>query len=122
MHGRNEHMNLGERRLGRRYKICFAVRFRVIDGTTLSKWRTGKTCDVSTEGLMLQYRQPLNSNALLEMVIDWPVKQDDLYPIWLRAMGQVVRSHAEYAAVRMLFCEMVIEKATTQPLTAASNS
>lgn len=115
-------MNLGERRLCRRYKICLAVRFRVTDGTTLSKWRTGKTCDVSTEGLMLQYRQPLNSNALLEMVIGWPVKQDDLYPIRLRAMGEVVRSHAEYAAVRIHFCEMVIEKATTQLTDAGSSS
>jgi hypothetical protein len=115
-------MNLGEQRLGRRYKICLAVRFRVTDGTTLSKWRNGKTCDVSTEGLKLQYRQRLKSNALLEMVIDWPVKQDDLYPICLRAVGRVVRSHAEYATVRMSFCKMVIEKATTQLAEAASGS
>jgi hypothetical protein len=115
-------MNLGERRLGRRYKICLAVWFRVTDGTTLSNWRSGKTCDMSTQGLRLQYRQRLKSNALLEMVIDWPVKQDDLYPIWLRAVGRVMQSDGEYAAVRMHFCKMVIEKATAQLAEAASSS
>jgi hypothetical protein len=114
--------NAGERRLQRRYNVCLAVHFRVFNGGTLSRWRTGETCDMSTEGLKLQYRQPLKSNALLEMVVDWPVKQADLYPIWLRAVGRVVRSHAEYTAVRMHFCEMITEKVTTQLADAASNS
>jgi hypothetical protein len=56
------------------------------------------------------------------MVIDWPSKQDSLYPICLRAAGHVVRRHGRMMAVRMTFCQMVVEKATSPPGAAVANS
>ena len=56
------------------------------------------------------------------MVIDWPSKKSTLHPICLRALGDVVRSHDKKIAVRMTFCRMGIEKATSPAVNAASGS
>ncbi len=77
---------------------------------------------MSTSGVIFRCGQPLPANAHIEMVINWPSKRDDLQPICLRAAGHVVRTHGRKVAVRMTFCRMVIEKATSSPKTATSGS
>ena len=114
--------NAGERRLNRRYKIGLAIQFRVSEDRNLSRWRTGRTCDMSTGGVIFRCGRPLPVNAHIEMVIHWPAKHDNRYPICLRAAGHVVRSHGRMMAVRMTFCRMFIETATSPPGAAASGS
>ena len=111
--------NSGERRLSGRYKVGLAIQVRGSEGRTVSRWRTGKTCDISTSGVMFRCGQTLPVNAQVEMIIDWPAKQDNLYPIFLLAAGDVVRIRGRKMAVRMSFCRMVIEKAPTKPMVAA---
>ena len=111
----------GERRLSRRYKIGLAIQFRVSDGRTMSKWRAGRVCDMSTRGINFRCGQLLPVNAQIELVVDWPVKYDDRSPICLRAAGYVVRSHGRKTSVRMTFCRMVIETATSSVGTTDSN-
>jgi c-di-GMP-binding flagellar brake protein YcgR len=113
--------NTGERRQSRRYKIGLTLQFRVSEGRTISRWRAGKTCDMSTGGLVFRCGQELPVNAHIEMIIDWPSKQDE-QPICLRAAGHVMRRQGRKIAVRMTFCRMVIEKPAMAPKAAASNS
>ena len=111
-----------ERRLSRRYKIRLPIQFRVSEGRTISRWRRGRTCDVSTRGIVFRSGQPVPAHAQVEMIVDWPSKRDDLYPITLRAAGHVVRSEGRKIAVRMTFCRMVIESGAGSPKTIASGS
>ena len=104
--------NTSERRLSRRYKIGTAIRFRVSEDGTTSKWRVGRTCDLSNTGVFFRCRHSLPPDALLEMVIDWPSKQGSIHPIFLRAAGHVVRSHDGAVAVWMTSSRLVVEKAT----------
>ena len=113
--------NVGERRLSRRYKVGLAVQFRVSEGRSISRWRSGKICDMSTSGVVFRCSQPMPVNSHIELIIEWPSKQDDLHPICLRAAGHVVRSHGRKVAVRMTFCRMVIERAVAAPRAAAFN-
>jgi hypothetical protein len=106
----------GERRLSWRYKIGLGIQVRVAEGRTVSKWRTGKIYDMSTRGILFRCGQPLPVNAQVEMIIDWPAKQDDRYPIFLLASGDVVRIRGKKIAVRMTFCRMVIEKVHPKPI------
>ena len=87
----------------------------------MSEWRAGKTYEISTGGVVFECAQPLSIDARIEMVIDWPSKHDNLYPICLRAVGQVVRIQGREIAVRMTVCRMVVEKATSSWVAAASN-
>ena len=61
-------------------------------------------------------------DAHVEMIIDWPSKQNNLDPICLRAAGHVVRSHGKKVAVRMTFCRMVVQKTNATAIVAASAS
>jgi hypothetical protein len=114
--GRSNMRNSGERRLSWRYKVGLAIQVRVSEGRTVSKWRTGRTYDMSTSGVMFRCGHPLPENAQVEMIIDWPAKQDDRHPIFLLATGDVVRIRGKKVAVRMTFCRMVIEKAPPKPM------
>jgi hypothetical protein len=106
----------GERRLNWRYKVGLGIQVRVAEGRSVSKWRAGKTYDISTRGIMFRCGQPLPVNAKVEMIIDWPAKHGDRYPIFLLASGDVVRIRGKKIAVRMTFCRMVIEKAHPKPV------
>src|SRR5450432_2843901 len=81
--GWTELVEANERRVSRRYKMDLAIKLRVSDGSTMSEWRAGKTCDLSTGGVVFECHDPFPMNARLEMVIDWPSKNDDLHPICL---------------------------------------
>ena len=107
--------NISERRLSRRYKIGIAIRFRVSEDGTTSKWRVGRICDMSNTGVFFRCSHSLPPDAHLEMVIDWPSKRGSIHPIFLRAAGHVVRSHDGEVAVWMTSSRLVVEKATSTP-------
>ena len=109
-----------ERRLSRRYELGLVLHYRVFDGRTMSNWRTGWTCNISTAGVKFRCSQPLHNDTLLEIVIDWPSTHDNLYPIFLQTAGQVLRNHDECVAVRIAGYRIVIEKAATPLVNAAS--
>jgi hypothetical protein len=110
--------NISERRLSRRYQICAAIRFHISEDGITSKWRVGRTCNMSNSGVFFRSRHSLPPDAKIEMIIDWPSKQGGIHPIFLRAAGRVVRSHDGEVAVWMTSSRLVIEKAAR----ATSNS
>jgi hypothetical protein len=112
----------GDRRVSRRYRIVVALRYRVSEDGTISGWRAGRTCDLSSTGGSFRCGHALPTDAHLELVIDWPSKQSTLHPICLRAAGHVVRSDDGKVAVSMTSCRMVIEKTTSPAVMAASSS
>ena len=114
--------NTIDRRASRRYRIVVAIRYRVLNGGAISRWRAARTCDMSSTGVLFRCRHPLPADAHLEMVIDWPSKRGGIHPICLRAAGHVVRSHDGKVAVWLTSSRLVIEKPTSPPVTAASGS
>ena len=110
--------NISERRLSRRYKIRIAIRFRISESGTISKWRVGRTSNMSNSGVFFRCGHSLPLDSHIEMVIDWPSKQGGVHPIFLRAAGRVVRSHDGEIAVSLTSSRLVIEKAAA----ATSNS
>jgi hypothetical protein len=109
-----------ERRLSRRYEVDLAIRVRTLQTGTESEWLDGTVLDLSNTGISFQCRRPLPMNAPIEIIIDWPSKQDGPNAICLRASGRVVRSHDDRIAARMSSCRMGIEKASARAVTPAS--
>lgn len=112
----------GERRLRQRYKMGLVIRVRTFDGRGTAKWYIGRTCDMSTIGVSFRCSQALPVNVRVEMVIDWPSKKDGDHPIYVRAVGHVVRSHGRKTAVQMSLCRMVVDAAASPPKGAAASS
>jgi hypothetical protein len=56
---------------------------------------------MSSTGLSFRCRKPLPEGAHIEMVIDWPARYGDIYPVDLLITGFIVRSDSHHSAVRM---------------------
>jgi hypothetical protein len=62
---------------------------------------SGLTLDISTTGISFRGRRPLPVGAHIELLVQWPAKYEDLYPVELQATGFVVRSDIGRTAVRI---------------------
>jgi len=112
---------VAERRLSQRYSIHLPIHFRVSQKGATSRWGTGVTCDISSNGVSFRCRRPLPVGAHVEMVIDWPARYEENHPIDLQATGFVVRSTATRAAVRMTSRRFRIElERMQQPMGATA--
>ena len=111
---------VADRRLNQRYSIHLPIHYRVSQKGATSRWGTGVTCDISSNGVSFRCRRPLPLGAHVEMILDWPARHDDEHPIDLQATGFVVRSSATRAAVRMTSRRFRIELAPAQPMGATA--
>lgn len=91
----------GERRINRRFHLRLPVHYRLSLKGEPSRSGSGLTCDISTSGVGFRCRRPLPVGAHIELVVSWPAKHSDIYPIDLQITGFVVRSDTGRVAVRM---------------------
>jgi hypothetical protein len=90
-----------ERRQNRRYDIHLALHYRVSPKGSSASAGTGTTREISTNGLSFRCRRPLPLGSHIEIVVDWPARYGDVYPIDLLLTGFVVRAEGNKAAVRI---------------------
>jgi hypothetical protein len=109
-----------DRRFNQRYGIRIQIHFRVSQRGATSRWGSGITGDFSSQGVRFRCRKLLPVGAHIEMVIDWPAKQEGLRPIHLHATGFIVRSTGNEAAVRMNSCRFQINDGTAQLMGATA--
>lgn len=94
-------MMMSERRVTRRYELQLPLHYRISQKGALTRFGTGMTCEISAAGLSFRCRKPLPVGAHIELMLDWPAKYGDLYPVGLQATGFVVRSDADRTAVHL---------------------
>jgi len=90
-----------ERRSNARFDLRLPLRYRVSQKGATPYSGTGLTHDLSVQGIAFRCRKPLPVGAHIELLVDWPAKHGDLYPIELQATGFVMRSVNGRTAVRM---------------------
>lgn len=90
-----------ERRAKLRYDLRLPLRYRISQKGAASYAGTGLTHDLSNEGIAFRCRKPLPVGAHIELLVDWPTKYGDLYPIELQVTGFVLRSANGRTAIRM---------------------
>jgi c-di-GMP-binding flagellar brake protein YcgR len=115
-----EKLRLTERRQNARYDLRFPLHYHVSQKGVISRSGSGLTADISTTGVSFRCRKPLPEGAHVEMVIDWPAKYGDLYPVDLLITGFVVRSDAARTAVRMTSKKFRVASAPEQPVQATA--
>jgi hypothetical protein len=90
-----------DRRIGRRYTVHLPLHYRVSEKGVMARQGTGTTRDMSTNGLSFRCRRSLPVGAHIEIIIDWPARLADSYPVDLQLTGFVVRSEGGRVAVRI---------------------
>lgn len=90
-----------ERRINNRYDVRLPIHFRISQRGGLERNGTGTTYEMSSTGLSFRSRKPLAIGSHLEMIVEWPARYEDIYPIDLQATGFVVRNENGRTAVRV---------------------
>ena len=90
-----------ERRRHLRYGVRLSLHYHVSQKGGMARSGSGLTLNMSTNGLSFRCRKPLPVGSHIEMVIDWPAKYADVYPVDLLVTGFIVRSDPHHTAIRM---------------------
>jgi hypothetical protein len=109
-----------DRRVNRRYDLRLPLHYRVAQKGRMPCAGSGTTCDLSTAGLSFRCRRPLPTGSHIELMVDWPSKFADLYPIELQLTGFIVRSHNGKIGVRVTSRKFRVDSACAEPYRATA--
>ncbi|MGH9630988.1 MAG: PilZ domain-containing protein [Bryobacteraceae bacterium] len=90
-----------DRRAADRFAIEREVRFRILNKRTSSEEGTGKTVNISSNGVLFTTDQILLPGRRVELNISWPAQLDNKCQLKLVARGRVARLEQGRAAVEI---------------------
>jgi|SRR5579864_110159 len=88
-----------DRRTNDRFPLENALRYRFLEAKNPAPAGTGQTLNMSSTGMLLKVQLPLPVGQKIEVSVDWPAQLNDHCGLKLVALGKVIRSSAEQAAV-----------------------
>ena len=89
-----------DRRGTGRFPLCEDVKYKVLHGKTLTTG-AGKTLNIGSGGVLFTTEQRLPMGRMVELSVNWPARLDGTCPLKFVAVGRVVRSETDKAAVRI---------------------
>ena len=91
-----------ERRAAKRFPIEQEVLYKILDQrAVIPESGSGKTIDISSKGVLFGTTQRLRSGKRIEVSINWPVPLEGGCLLKFVAVGRVVRSEEDRAAVHI---------------------
>ena len=90
-----------ERRGNERFPIVRDVRYRVLTSRGVPRSGTGKTIDVSSNGVLFAAEVPLPRGRRVELSISWPAQLDGKCALKLVATGRVTRTRGTEVAIEI---------------------
>ena len=101
MVGRTEHPRGVERRAADRFPIEREVRYRILNKRSNNEEGTGRTINISSNGVLFTTDQILIPGKRLELSISWPAQLDNKCQLKLVARGRVTRLEQGRAAIEI---------------------
>jgi hypothetical protein len=87
-----------DRRASSRFPLPEEAQYRMLDGRTELSG-SGKVLDISSNGVRFTTQAAIPAGARLQVSVAWPVQLDGGCPLKLVALGRVVRSEPNEAAI-----------------------
>ena len=109
-----------ERRSNPRFDLRLPLRYRVSQKGIAPYTGTGLTQDLSVHGISFRCRKPLPVGAHIELLVDWPAKYGDLYPIELHVTGFILRSINGRSAIKMTSHRLRVSEEPSQRIRASA--
>ena len=97
-----DRMDSKERRGSDRFAIEREVKFKAMNRKGVEDAGTGKTINMSSNGILFETDQMLLPGRRMELQVSWPAQLNNACPLKLVAKAKVVRSDAKTAAVEIL--------------------
>ena len=88
-----------ERRTADRFPIEREVRYKQMEGRSVTSTGAGKTVDMSSCGILFTMDVPVHVGKRVEISVNWPAQLNNSCPIKLVALGRVVRCEGGKAAL-----------------------
>jgi hypothetical protein len=88
-----------ERRTNGRFPLENVLRYRFLEAKNPAPAGTGQTLNMSSSGMLLKVESLLPIGQKIEVSVDWPAQLNEHCGLKLVALGKVIRSSAEEAAV-----------------------
>jgi len=89
-----------ERRGGDRYRLELELQYRLFHGSRVIDAGTGRTYNLSRDGVFFETGRMLEAGAPVELSIRWPVLLMGTCPVKLVISGSVARSDERGTAVK----------------------
>jgi hypothetical protein len=93
--------NMLDRRGTSRFPVREEVRYRVLHAKSLNVTGVGKTLNIGSRGILFTTEERLPMGKLVEVAVNWPARLGGSCPLKFVAVGRVVRSENDKAAVRI---------------------
>lgn len=90
-----------DRRGTGRYPVREEVRYRVVQAKAPKTVGSGTTLNIGSGGILFTTEEKLPMGRLVELAVNWPARLGGTCPLKFVALGRVVRSEANLAAVRI---------------------
>ena len=90
-----------ERRGTSRFPVREEVKYRVLQNKTDTSIGVGKTLNIGSSGILFTTEEPLPMGRMVEISVSWPARLGGTCPLKVVALGRVVRSDEDTAAVRI---------------------
>ncbi|GEM_PF-1944280 len=108
-----------DRRLRRRYVMERNVRYRVLEDHRCVASGSGRTVNVSSNGVLFTTETPLAAGQSVELTVSWPALLDGICPLKLMIFGTVTRAEERQAAIAIRRYEFRTQRASDQKLALA---
>ena len=90
-----------ERRGTGRYPLREEVRYKVMNAKHVPTTGAGKTLNIGSGGILFTTQEKLPMGNKVELSVSWPARLGGTCPLQFVALGRVVRSENDRAAVRI---------------------
>ena len=90
-----------ERRATSRFPLREDVKYKVLHTKALETIGSGQTLNIGSGGILFTTDERLPVGRMVELSVNWPARLDGTCALKFVAVGRVVRSEANRAAVRI---------------------
>jgi len=94
-----------ERRAKKRFVMEREIRYRVLEQDQIVAVGSGKTLNLSSNGVAFATQNALPPGAFIELSIAWPALHENRCPLQLVGYGRVLRSSGGIVACNLQKCE-----------------
>jgi hypothetical protein len=101
MHTLDEQALDTDRRSTDRFPIESELRYKLVDGKAAPDTGIGRTLNMSSSGVLFTSETQLPVGRRVELSVDWPAQLNEHCGLKLVALGRIIRSSAEAAAIRI---------------------
>src|SRR5580658_7619317 len=88
-----------DRRIGHRFPLRLAIRYRPTETATASDWTLGEVVNISSAGLLFTTSEAVKPGEAIEALVAWPVALDRHVRLKLVIKGRALRCEGGLTAM-----------------------